>query len=390
MASESGYWSDRSLVITVNGPDGSSSVCIAKPFARVGSHKSSEIVLPKDIPSRWLYFHASQEGVFWIKLSPSAAGDRNTQGWLDPGQTLALGTYRIGARLEGDPVGRLPGDWTEQGTVEAPYPTMLIADTDRGAYRQPLTRRLTVIGRRKPSHIRLADHSVSRSHCVLYWDLGRMWVIDLLSGNGTKLSGEPVDATFLRKGTCLELGSARLCLEGQPDRQGAAKPDPPVLRQGRDEKREADLAARLSQQRQELASLRKQLEEQQVALQDRQEALEQTVAEAIEKLAAERRKWETVQAKPAFQLGDALSSYACNIHSPGPEITKARDLTAPGRVNGHSVDQGHIMQAANGTADGDAVADQDLLGAIAVFHSRKQLSHRIRATLLGFLGRSDA
>ena len=74
-------------------------------------------------------------------------------------------------------------------------------------------RRLTIIGRHRPSTIRLTSRHISACHCLLWWDVGRLWVVDLLSGNGTRLNGEHVEAALVNPGDTLKLGPVALTYE---------------------------------------------------------------------------------------------------------------------------------------------------------------------------------
>ena len=99
MAAE--YWCEQGLEITVDGPEGRFCVKVEKPFARVGRHESSEVVLPnKRAPHRGLYLHATEAGIFYVRLaSSSSKNDQGAQGWLAPGQILNVGPYQITVQL---------------------------------------------------------------------------------------------------------------------------------------------------------------------------------------------------------------------------------------------------------------------------------------------------
>ncbi len=54
--------------------------------------------------------------------------------------------------------------------------------------------------------MRLPYSRVSTAHCILYRSANTLWVIDLLSANGTILAGRPVDAAEWSAGSALMLG----------------------------------------------------------------------------------------------------------------------------------------------------------------------------------------
>ena len=66
------------------------------------------------------------------------------------------------------------------------------------------------IGRAIDNDIRLASHQVSRHHCRIEEDQGRVWVVDLGSSNGTHVNGERVDRRLLVAGDQLRVGRAEL------------------------------------------------------------------------------------------------------------------------------------------------------------------------------------
>jgi hypothetical protein len=69
------FWSEQTLQISVDGPDGSSNLTVEKPFALVGGDARSDIVLPDDsIPNRKLYLQATPDGVFCLDLAPGRPG----------------------------------------------------------------------------------------------------------------------------------------------------------------------------------------------------------------------------------------------------------------------------------------------------------------------------
>jgi pSer/pThr/pTyr-binding forkhead associated (FHA) protein len=208
MAAE--YWCDLGLEITVEGPDGRSSVRVEKPFARIGRNRSSEVVLPtKDVPGRALYLHATESGVYYIRLLPPPSEDDSPAlGWLAPGQTLRIGVYQIAAELAGGLVSAdtVPPDFQGADSAE-PCPLLTVVHNRETVAHHPLQARLSTVGRDQHNTLRLVDSQVSTSHCVLYRQQERLWVIDLLSSNGTFLAGHRVETALVPPSQPLSLGS---------------------------------------------------------------------------------------------------------------------------------------------------------------------------------------
>ncbi len=211
------YWCDQRLLITVDGPDSRQRFEVDKPFARLGSHKLSEVLIPdKAIARRRLYFHATDDGVFCVDLTHPKSTASNFCGWLAPDNTIELGPYRVSAQLsdpasrEAQPPAEVLDDLQTKDTAAEPVPVLAMSLKGKEIARRELTRRLTLLGRRDPSTLRITSHSVSASHCILYWDSGVLWVVDLFSGNGTLLEGRPIEADRFSPGDSLKIGRAEL------------------------------------------------------------------------------------------------------------------------------------------------------------------------------------
>ena len=213
----SDYWCDRRLVITVEGPDRRQRFEVDKPYARLGSHALSEVLIPdKGISRRRLYFHATDDGVFCADLSHLKSATANLSGWLAPDDILELGPYRISAQLANPPSSEVHpptetlADLETKGSAAEPRPVLVMSVKGKELARRELTRQLTVLGRRSPSKLRINSHSVSATHCVFYWDGGGLWVVDLFSGNGTRRQGQSIDVARFSPGDSLAVGPAEL------------------------------------------------------------------------------------------------------------------------------------------------------------------------------------
>jgi len=209
------YWCDQGLVITVDGPGGRRTVEVDKPYARLGSHSSSEVLIPdKRIARRRFYFHATDDGVFCVNFSHLKKTVDQSRGWLDPDDTIKMGPYRISAGLAGSaearPKSKTVPDLEARETAAEPRPVLAMSIKGKEVDEREVRRQLTVLGRRVPSTLRITSYSVSSTHCVLYWDSGLLWVVDLISANGTKLHGRRVEAAVFPPGDILKVGQAEL------------------------------------------------------------------------------------------------------------------------------------------------------------------------------------
>ena len=319
-------------------------------LCRIGGRAPAEIVLPAEtFPRRWLYLHGSTHGVFWLKLclvrrrgeATPTAGSMPANGLsaLAPPRAQLTGGARppaTGTRLAG------------RGSARPPYPVIVLSIGGQVIERQTLTRRLTIVGRHPPATVQIANRSVSNCHCALFIDAGELWVVDLLSSNGTRLSDAPIESARLSEGETLRLGGIDLTFDGcsigeersaivetlaaadendelpgsaapLEDRRAGLDAQKAELAAQREQwrreqdRREAAIAKRLSEleanraaldarwlefeQRQaslqqELAAHKQQWEEQCLAWRERQEAAERQLAE-------ERRSWRAEQQGPA-------------------------------------------------------------------------------------------
>jgi pSer/pThr/pTyr-binding forkhead associated (FHA) protein len=206
------FWCQRGLVVVVDGPLERSTITVEKPFARIGSHPQCDVFLSDpEVPRRALYCHATDDGVYVVALWIPEEGSPQARGWVDSRQAITIGPYRIFVQPTGSIVTPLAAP-----ALEAPEPLgdwqPLIAMGLNGqktkTYR--LSRRLTVVGRGKLSTLRIADGYVSTTHCVLYREGGRLWVIDLLSANGTKYEGEPIEVLELLPQQSVAIGNTTL------------------------------------------------------------------------------------------------------------------------------------------------------------------------------------
>jgi len=213
------YWCAQNLVVTVEGPEGRSATTIEKPFARIGGHASSEVVLPhKSVAQRSIYLHATDAGVYCVQLAgPDSEPSEDRGGWLAPDQAIQVGPYRVTVQLaDQPPESERPQTDLEATDATLPYPMLLIVYRGRAIANYSLRRRLTIVGRGRRSTLQLADTRVSLTHCILYREEDKLWVVDLLSSNGTSRAGSPLEAAKVEPGDALVLGNVQLvCMRPQ-------------------------------------------------------------------------------------------------------------------------------------------------------------------------------
>ena len=222
MAADPRLWCEHGLVVVVEGPQGRTLTTTEKPYARVGAHAKSDVCLSgPGVPRRGLYLHATHAGVFCARLSDEDSAAESGRGWLLPDRAVPLGPYRISAHLAG---GRpetgdrrpqaLDPDLEARGSAEAPYPVIVVSFAGREVARRRLGRRLTVVGRCRPSTLPIWGSDLSAPHLVFCWEAGVLWAIDLVSRKGTRLDGAPVEAARVPLGGSVALGDVELTYSG--------------------------------------------------------------------------------------------------------------------------------------------------------------------------------
>lgn len=108
---------------------------------------------------------------------------------------------------------------------------------------------VTFIGRRQDCDLCIPLSVVSRRHCEIYSEFGRVTVRDLKSRNGIHLNGEPIQESLVKAGDILDIGPVKFIfqIDGVPENfdeylpppsEQAAKREPIATDQ--DETQEAD------------------------------------------------------------------------------------------------------------------------------------------------------
>jgi pSer/pThr/pTyr-binding forkhead associated (FHA) protein len=227
------FWCGEQLVVTVEGPTGRSVVSLEQPFARVGRHPQSDVVLDDpDASSRSLYLHATPRGVYCLFLdvheSDVLSADVAARGiWLRPDQEITVGSHRVRASLlTAEPDDPLPDDNPAKwGSAPRPLPVLNVYYGDLLKDKRRFRAVLSPIGRRPQCGLQLKAKRVSSFHCVLFWHEQQLWCVDLNSSNGTQLNGESIVCSQVAIGDKLDVGEFSLIFE----RLSYGRQSPPVV-----------------------------------------------------------------------------------------------------------------------------------------------------------------
>ena len=95
----------------------------------------------------------------------------------------------------------------------------------------PITKDITVIGRREGCDVQLDDPSLSKRHCILVKTDGLLMIRDLATTNGTKVKGQLIRWAALLPNDRITLGRLKFrVFLGPDDAPASAKPEAPRAR----------------------------------------------------------------------------------------------------------------------------------------------------------------
>ena len=77
----------------------------------------------------------------------------------------------------------------------------------------PLPSTVTFVGRRQDCDFCIPLMVVSRRHCEINMDFGKITVRDLKSRNGTLVNGQPIEETQLKAGDVLKIGPVEFVIQ---------------------------------------------------------------------------------------------------------------------------------------------------------------------------------
>jgi hypothetical protein len=202
-----GYWSSDSLCILV---DGEEAVDVDKPYARLGAHSAAEVHIPGFSKARSLLLLALGGRIYAAALSESDVVGKSHR-WLDAGEEVIVSGHRVSASI-------IPGEETaapSESEREHVVPlTLHVGNQGKRIAKHRFDRNLvTIVGRTRPSHVRIRHEDVSACHCALLWSGGRLWAMDLLSNRGTTLASRPLDCSPIDSRALLKLGDVHVEVE---------------------------------------------------------------------------------------------------------------------------------------------------------------------------------
>lgn len=158
---------------------------------------------------------------FVVTLNPADLGEGASEAVSRLNEVVSEAARERGWRLEGPPAVTLqaaaevnPGTIRVEAAIQPgdlePWGFLVEAHGDR---RLPIRHNRAVIGRSRHADVLIGDPEVSRSHAVIWRDIGGTWIQDLASSNGTRVNGTPLTGTGqIHAGDVLTLGTSRFSL----------------------------------------------------------------------------------------------------------------------------------------------------------------------------------
>ena len=195
---------------------GGPSCAMAAPFALIGRDPRADVVLDHpEVDRAHAYIQVVGGRAFCVDLG-SRGGTRwadgpRPMGWVGPGESIAVGPYRVTPELprasSGGDIPPTSRSFPQGGAVEASL-EFLDPAAERASWR--VSRSLVLVGRSTACKVRLGSPAAARFHCGLVRTPAGLWVVDLLGRAGTHLRGRPRRASKLADGDLLRLGDQEI------------------------------------------------------------------------------------------------------------------------------------------------------------------------------------
>jgi hypothetical protein len=162
------------------------------------------------VRKRAIMLLAMERGIYCLYLDLERAGPDVPGRWLREDEPIPIGPYTLIAGLASGASLADPGFNPQKARSAPPIPVLHISTggllKDRRRVRHPLT----MIGRRPQCSLRLMGEIVSSHHTLLYWCAERLWCLDLISSNGTRMGDELIACRELALGEQIEVGEFSL------------------------------------------------------------------------------------------------------------------------------------------------------------------------------------
>jgi pSer/pThr/pTyr-binding forkhead associated (FHA) protein len=233
MAVATQYWCCKKIVVSIKTGHKTIERVLAKPFAVIGRDPNCDLVLEDpELRGHLFYLHANEYGLYCTPINADAGSI--PQGWLGPEDTITCGGFQLQARLEDqDNASGVPSpSWprlAERGSTEPPLPVVAIYRKGKLLAKRRIRAQLTLLGRNQPSLIRIPSRSLSRCHCALFWEAGKLWFVDLKSRSHCWIEGLKRQAGCLDVGVRLQVGQYEIEYLGLEGTEAVSEKEPSAI-----------------------------------------------------------------------------------------------------------------------------------------------------------------
>jgi pSer/pThr/pTyr-binding forkhead associated (FHA) protein len=215
-----------------------------RPFMLIGRDPEADLLLnDAQISRRHAFLQAVAGRVYWIDLESRTKvfsdGQEvpQSQGWLDPGQFIQVGPYRVhrtDRRTEESAGSEGPDPFTaplETGSEANPLPRPLLELPFRLGGKSPtweMDSLQALVGRADQCQLVLNDPSISRQHASLVRTPLGLWVVDLLAREGVHVNGTRVRWAWLAEGDVVRIGLFTLIVRYENPPEEISRDDVPL------------------------------------------------------------------------------------------------------------------------------------------------------------------
>jgi pSer/pThr/pTyr-binding forkhead associated (FHA) protein len=224
----SGLWGLR-----ITGPEGAVEARgFITPYAFVGNRAGISMRLDDiQVSRRHAYLQVLPGGLFCVDLGSrtgvSWGSEYRPAGWVGRDQGVRVGRYELALRKPD------PEDWpdtatppatsplTDHGSKTEPLPPFVVEVAEEGKVvaRGRMNRVVALVGRSADCLFHINSGELSKFHCSLVRTPAGLWIVDLLSRNGTYLNGRRIRFAKIDVGDRVVVG--RFSLRFRQPRRGA-------------------------------------------------------------------------------------------------------------------------------------------------------------------------
>ncbi len=296
------------------------------PFILIGRHERACLRLQDAAVSRrHAYLQQLGGRIFCIDLGSRTGvrwgGESRPAGWFRPNLEIQIGPFTLElvktAQAGGVPADKAAENWDplqDRVNDSQPLPQITVEMDNKVQAQLRMNRVLVLVGSAPACRMRLREAGIANFHCSLVRTPEGVWVVDLLSGTGTYLDGQPIRWALLEEGSRLQVGPYVLRVWYPLRLSRGPEPDTSVLPQTAELRGSAAsqtteleiVQAECGRLHEQIRALQSQIAEA-ANLQARLEAAEAS-AQQLEAVCAERDRWQaetqSLQAKLAADTAE--------------------------------------------------------------------------------------